>query len=344
MTSESNRISAASTAYVETVCRAWAWSWNEIKQTDDDGLDGLVYIRTMEVNNSKPTDRRSWKHLFTGGLIHVQVKSGASYIVNRTNNQLEISVSNLDVKKDFWMKSPLPVALIYVQEEPIGRSPSRAWWADLKLPATYSTNGNIIVPLKNRFQPGIECRRPFSRLASGQHRRLGLNTVDMSVSSQLPGKLDQMSKGLKAAAIDFYKQWKLVGTTNPDIGDIIVNRTGWAHMTRVGRPISRIQASFELLPAAARIITTVKSWQVLKRGATIRNFDDGSWAVYDYLGLSAIVKWHARAPSEVMVILRRQTIFAADSIPGNSMERVRHVDRKIWFYSVYEPGRRKNAI
>lgn len=45
MTSEFNRISAASTAYVDSVCRAWGWSWQEMGQVDDDGVDGLVYLR-----------------------------------------------------------------------------------------------------------------------------------------------------------------------------------------------------------------------------------------------------------------------------------------------------------
>lgn len=221
--------------------------------------------------------------------------------------------------------------------------PRAAWWADLKSTETYSSRSTIVVPLRNRFQEGIECRRPFARLASGQHRRLGLATIDMTTPAQLPGKLDQMSMGTKAAAIDFYQRWKLIGATNPNLGNVVVNRTGWAHMTRVDRPVSRILTSFELLPAAARIVSEVKSWQVLRRGATVRNFEDGSWAVYDYIGLSAMAKWPARAPSEVMVILRRQTNFAEDPTPGVPANKVRVVDRKTWFYSVYEPGRRRRG-
>lgn len=310
-------------------------------QTDDDGLDGLVYLRTMQIDSDKPTDRRSWKHLFTGGLIHVQVKSGASYVYACTPDAIEISISNLSAKKDLWMKSPLPVALIYVKEESLGKTPKTAWWADLKAPGTYSSRNTIIVSLKNRFQEGIECRRPFERLASGQHRRLGLPEIDMTIPGPLPSKLNQMSKGTKAAAIDFYRSWKLSAPINPDLGRIIVNRTGWAHMTRVDRPVPRILTSFELLPAAARIATEVTSWQVLRRGATARTYNDGFWAIYDYLGLSAMVKWPARAPSEVMVILRRQTIFSEEPASASPTKKISFSDRKTWFYSVYEPGRRK---
>lgn len=342
MTSESNRISSASTTYVESVCRAWGWSWAPIQQADDDGLDGLAYSRQQAINPAKPNDRRSWTHRFTGGLIHVQIKSGASYVAARSTGHLEIKVANSNEKRELWQKSPLPVALVYVQEEPLGKVPVKAWWVDLKSSEAFAANGNVIVPLKNRFQPGLECRKPFSRLASGQHRRLALATIDMGAHGPLPARLNQMSKGVKLAAREFYQQWKKFVPKNPVLGEIIINRTGWSHMTRVGRPVSRILTSFELLPAAARIIADVTAWQVLRTGEADRIFQDGSWATYDYVGLSAMVNWPARAPSEVMVILRRQTHLVGSPAPSTDPSEVKILSRKTWFYSVYEPGRRKN--
>ena len=313
-------------------------------QADDDGIDGLVYLRTKEVDSKRATDRRSWKHQFTGGVINVQVKSGSSYVTSKTKESFKVTIDKMDVKREFWQKSPLPVVLVYVQDEPQGKSCSKAWWADLKSDASYTTEDKVIVDLKNRFQAGLECRRPFARLATGQHRLLGLEHVNMSTPTRLPGKLDTLSKSLKEAAWEFYDDWKKSAVTNPELGEILVNRTGWAHITRVGRPKSRIQASFDLLPAAARIVATVTNWKTLKRGYAVRNFPDKSCGVYDYLGLSAIVKWPARAPSEVMVILRRLTIFK-ESVPESGQDtRVEMIDRKIWFYSVYEPGRGKKPI
>lgn len=313
-------------------------------QADDDGIDGLAYLRTMEVNAKKPTDRRSWKHQFTGGLIHLQIKSGASYVVSQTQDHLEIKIANLEKKKELWLKSSLPVALLYVKEEPLGRSPSQGWWANLKSADSYTASGTVIVPLKNRFQGGLECRRPFSRLATGQHRQLGLAEIDISTSSDLPHKLNTLAKGLKLAAREFYRQWKLVGATSPVLGEIVINRTGWSHMTRVGRPVSRIQTSFDLLPAAARIISTVKTWQILRRGEKERAYPDGTWGIYDYLGVSAMVKWPSREASEVMVILRRLTIFGENSAPTDTNNKIQVLKSTTWFYSVYEPGRRKRKI
>lgn len=343
MTSESNRISAASITYTDSVCRAWGWSWMEMGQVDDDGIDGLAYLRTMEVNLQNPTDRRSWKHQFNGGLIHLQVKSGVSHVDSWHDDYIEIKIKELEKKRELWMKSPLPVALLYVKEVPLGKSPDKGWWADLKSADSYTPRGTVIVPLRNRFQPGLECRRPFARLATGQHRRLALAEIDMSLPGRLPHKLNVMKKGLKFAALDFYRQWKYEGATSPVLGDVLVNRTGWSHITRVGRPVSRIKTSFELLPAAARIVSTVKTWRILRRGDKERILPDGSWAIYDYLGISAIVKWPAREASEVMVILRRQTIFIEDPTSKVNDKKIRIVGAKTWFYSVYEPGRRKKS-
>lgn len=343
MTSESNRISAASTAYVDSVCRAWGWSWQEIGQADDDGIDGLVYLRSKRVNEGRSKDRRSWRHEFTGGLIHVQVKSGASYVACSGKNYLEIRIPNLEAKRDLWNKSPLPVALLYVREASPGKLVSQAWWADLKRTDSYTERGTVIVQLKNRFQSGLECIRPFSRLATGQHRAQGLVEIDMSKTSTLPSRLNLLSKPVKPAAWDFYQAWKTAGATHPTLGNIIVNRTGWSHITRVKRPLARIIASFELLPTAARIIDTVETWHKLRRGLKARPFPDGSWAEYDYLGVSALVKWPAREASEVIVILKRETILRENLLTKDSSakNRIEILGAKTWFYSVYEPGRRK---
>lgn len=341
MTSESNRKSAASISYVDGVCRAWGWSFTPTAPHDDDGLDGLVYIRVEKRSPENPDDQRTWKHEFTGGIIHVQIKSGTSYISEETQDYLAIKVADFETKRSLWEKSTIPVALIYVMAEKIGARTTKAWWADLKSPASYTLKDTILVPKKNRFQAGIECRRPFGRLASRQLRLVGLESIDMSSPWKLPSKLDQRTKGLKHAAREFYSNWKSLGAVNPDLGRVIVNRTGWSHMTRVGRPLSRIDASYELLPAAARIIDNVKNWKVLRRGGRARLFPDDSWAIYDYLGLSAMVKWPARASSEVMVILKRQTILARDQASSNPKAMTRTVDTKIWLYSVYEPGRRR---
>jgi len=294
-------------------------------------------MRKKEINELKPSDKRSWKHTFTGGVISVQVKSGVSYIASQTEQQIEIRITNFKAKREAWLKSPIPVALLYIEAVPEGKIVEKGWWADLRSPGAYSANATIIVKRQNRFQPGIECRRPFARLADGQVKRQSLPTIDMSAVGALPGKLNTMSHGLKPAAWNFYRQWKVLGAQNPVIGDVIINRTGWSHMTRVGRPVSRIETSFQLLPAAARIIATVENWRMLRRGPANRVFADGSWATYDYLGLSAMIKMPSTASFEAMVILKRETVFG----DADEASQTKVLSRKTWFYSIYKPGRAK---
>jgi hypothetical protein len=232
-----------------------------------------------------------------------------------------------------------------VQSEKQGHHLRKAWWADLKSENSYSTNGRIIIPLKNRFEVGIECRKPFSRLAAGQLRALELETVNLKESGALPGNLKGgMGDSLKKSAWNFYSLWKKSGTKHPLLGDIIINRTGWSHITRQGRPVPRIETSFRLLPAAARILEKVHPWKVLRRGKTARIHPDGSWSQLDFLGVSANVIFADRGNTEVVVILRRELRYyeipQADATDNSEKEF--KAECRVWFYSVYEPGRGKD--
>lgn len=352
MTSESNRISSASTAYVQGISASWGWTWQAMSQENDDGIDGLLYLRTKKISKQKPTDRRFWKHTFTGGMIHVQIKSGESYISEETADHILLSVANLKEKRALWEMSPLPCALVFVQAARQSDVPKRAWWVDLKVGQTYINEGKITIPKKNRFQAGIECIKPFARLARRQMLGSQLQVVDHTSSS--PKQLSLLGKNpLKWEAWRFYNEWKQQKSVHPSLGLVSINRTGWSHITRPGRPLQRIINSFQLLPVAAQIINEVKDWRVLSRAKSIKENADGSWAVIEFLGISAHVLWPYRAPSEVMVILRKKTTFRSLNpsdrasfsqdirMDTKDEEDLKHAEVKLWFYSVYEPGRGK---
>lgn len=344
MTSETNRVSSASLAFIQSVCASWGWSWQPISQENDDGIDGLLYLREIIKNETKPGDRRYWKHEANGALIQAQIKSGASYIKKTTLENLEIEIPNLEEKKSAWKRTALPCALIFVKSEKQGKALGRAWWVDLKSEEAYSANGRIIVPLKNRFEVGIECRKPFSKLAAGQLRALELETVNLKDTGKLPGSLKGgMGESLKKTAWNFYISWRKAEPRHPLLGDILINRTGWSHITRQGRPVPRIETSFRLLPAAARILEKIQSWKVLRRGKTVRSYPDGSWSQLDFLGVSANVIFPDRGKTEVIVILRRELRYyeipKADAT--DDTEKQLNVESRVWFYSVYEPGRGK---
>lgn len=351
MTSESNRISGASIAYIHGVSTSWGWAWQPLSQENDDGIDGLLYLRIKKVNAKKVADRRSWTHVFTGGMIHVQIKSGVSYVSEETQDHILLNVQDLEKKRKLWEISPLPCILVYVQPADQGSTPKRAWWADLKIGQTYISKHHIEIPKKNRFQAGIECVKPLARLARRQLLSNELQVIDLTGPSAKQINI-LGGKGLKWEAWQFYNKWRQSTPHHPILGPVIVNRTGWSHITRPNRSSQRIANSFLLLPAAARIIEDVKGWRVLSRAYTKDN-QDGSYTTVDFIGISARIQWSHRVTSEVMVILRRRTTFRYQTqSEGTSLSQDFSADTagngsatlpetQLWFYSVYEPGRGK---
>lgn len=338
MTSESNRTGAKGVNYVQGVLLDWGWGFETLSQENDDGFDGVVYIRSKKCNQNKPNDKRMQYWEFTGGMIHVQIKSGEGYVTNDSDIELKVNIKDLDKKKELWMKSPVPCILIIVYES---NGKKLSYWADLKSDDTYSSSSKslIKVPTKNGFNSTFESRAPLKRLVRtsknyGDKKLINISEYD-SLSGILPQELKgSMSTPLKKKAIDFYQQWKKVGSNNPVFGEIIINRTGWSHITRKKRPIGRIESSFSLLPIAARIINDVSTWRMLTPMRTYDGRKDGFVCRTDFIGLTARVLLKARESTEVMVVLKRETKYREDD---HSQER----KTRLWFYTVYEPGRGK---
>lgn len=339
MTSESNRTGALGINYVERVLLKWGWGFEPISQTNDDGFDGLIYIRSKHSDPQNPENKSKQSWVFTGGLIHIQVKSGDSYISSRNKDQITLKINNLNKKKGIWRKSPIPCILIFVAEDEKGAEYS--YWADLKSNETYFEDCNTIIsiPLKNRFSISQECKGPLRRIARTSGNYPDKHVIDMRKLDSLDGILPSSLKGnlntpLKRKAIEFYQQWKSIDATNPYFGQVIINRTGWSHITRQGRPIARIETSFNLLPIAARIINDVSKWRTLTATRQYENRKDNYICHIDFIGLTAQVILKERNSSDVMVILKRETRFKKNG-GGNSAET------RLWFYTVYEPGRGK---
>ncbi|EPA3950218.1 hypothetical protein ACQ3IG_003183, partial [Escherichia coli] len=139
---------------------------------------------------------------------------------------------------------------------------------------------------------------------------------------------------LKKKGIEFYQKWRLIGATNPYFGPVLINRTGWSHITRRNRPIARIEASFNLLPLAARIINDVSTWRMLTPVRRYDNRKDGYVCFIDFVGLTAKVNLKNRNSSEVMVVLKRERRYKQGEDCSSAKTR-------LWFYTVYEPGRGK---
>ncbi|ENP0421785.1 DUF4365 domain-containing protein [Edwardsiella piscicida] len=337
MTSESNRIGAIGVNHVQRVLLEWGWSYQPISQENDDGFDGIIYIRSKHSAPKELENKSKQSWIFTGGLIHVQVKIGNGYISSCSKHEIKLTIKNLNKKKVVWGRSPIPCILIFFHKDE--RKVGCAYWADLKSELTYSDGSNSIIkiPLKNRFAISEECKGPLRRLARISSDYANKPLIDLSKKDSLNGTLPislnkDLNYPLKKKAIDFYQSWKSVGAINPYFGPVIINRTGWSHITRKGRPLSRIEASFNLLPIAARIINDISTWRTLTPLRECKNRKDGYVCVTDFVGLTAKVILKNRNSSEVMVVLKRETKLKEDKTAKET---------RLWFYTVYEPGRGK---
>ena len=137
------------------------------------------------------------------------------------------------------------------------------------------------------------------------------------------------NESLRAEAWEYYKSWRsnLHERTNQVLGEILVNRVGWKHITRRGRHSERIIQSWLLLGAAKKAIMESKKIYQLGR-AREKKFSDGNTELTDYLGIRVNVSFPYRHESIIQVILKRSRLLMPDNL---NPER-----QKIWFYSVYE--------
>ena len=137
---------------------------------------------------------------------------------------------------------------------------------------------------------------------------------------------------LKEQAREFYKNWGALpseGRAHKKLGEIIVNRVGWRHITRAGRKTERIQQSFNLLGVAKKMITEIDSFENF--GHPILETKDDKIISKRYLGIRAFVIFPHRYESSVTVVLRNKII--TNSKTGDELEN------KTWFYSIYESRR-----
>lgn len=298
----------------------WDCGWQEYAAQNDDAFDGIVIMK-----------RGSNRPVATGGIVFTQVKCGSDgYKKLQIKNPDHIGVSlgegYINAHVERWLRAPGPAVLIFVDDETSKRDPN-AYWVNVKLDDAYSkTNkGLILIPKAQRFDH--HTKGDFHKLcgsapADSLLEEIRLNRNDCFIPSL--GK----ANSLKEDAWKFYRNWANSGIPkNPTLGPILVNRTGWEHMTRNSRLPERVAQSWLLLGAAKRMIESCVNYWTLGN-ASSRQHADGSVEITDYLGLRAIVAFPFRHHSVVQVILKRSRLTR-----GTSKDLVR---QKIWFYSVYE--------
>ncbi|WP_168502707.1 DUF4365 domain-containing protein [Anabaena sp. UHCC 0187] len=303
-------------SHVHTIVRVdWHSKWEEIDRLNDDAIDGLIFLK----RGRKPTS----------AIVAVQIKCGPGY---RKDAKIRPNYVGVQVGKSYiedhrprWNALPFPVVLIYVDPSENPKEPD-AWWTDLRSPESYTdANQNIILlPQIQKFGP--HSKGDFFKLCGPKvnyenfYNKLSLKPNDL--------KLGSFSESLKSIARKYYSDWgksSAANRTNPDLGEVIVNRVGWRHITRRERQSLAISQSLQLLPVASRIIQEVTPAKTLR--AWSEKLVDGKRVFDDLIRLEARVYFPHRQSTVVRVVLQRRRTFCDLTGVGES---------RIWFLSVFE--------
>lgn len=298
----------------------WCSNFQELSHQNDDGVDGLIFLKK--------------KNIEIGGVLRVQIKCGVAY--RRAINKYSESIC-LHLGKDYllkhrerWLRNPIPIILIYV--DPTNVNKEDAWWVNLGLDDAYckSNTGLVLLPKKQKFGP---------------HSKGDFLTASGAKSLPYPTPIVTMHREdisiftfkdtLKKQARSYYISWSLSSSnerTNELLGEVIVNRNGWRHITRKGRRIERIMQSLQLLPCAKKIITEATRFNRLGKVRYKEKFDyhtsQMSIELVDFIGIRALVNFPHRDRSLVQVVLKRTRILAKKDLSI--------LFNRLWFYSVYE--------
>lgn len=307
-------------AVQQAVVAEWNCDWQPYDHSNDEGIDGIILMRRGQ-SPSKAT----------GGVVFVQVKCGGDgYRKDQKQHPDHIGISlggeYIDEHRPRWDVVPGPAVLIFVDDTVDHKNPP-CWWVDLKSDESYSiTNKGLVLIPKNQ-KLGSHAKGTFHKLCGSGPTDRKLPTVSISRELDFPIVLSK-NESLRNDAWEYYKQWRNSNErTNPTMGEILVNRTGWKHITRLGRRPERIIQSWMLLPAAKQILQNVSEVEFLRLGSK-QELEDGAIKLTDFLGLRANVKFTYRHESIVQVVLKRVRVV-------NSAHE-RHEREKVWFYSVYE--------
>lgn len=296
----------------------WRCRFQELDARNDDGIDGIIFLaKSGEAS---------------GETIFVQVKCGPSYKVrnkDQTDNfNVRLGIDYIETHRPRWNRYPGPVILIYVDSSTDKILPF-AWWADLKSQASYNlySKSYIIIDSFNRF--GEHSKGHFKNLCT-HHLDYSLETIELTTEDF---NYIRIKDNLKKSAREKYKAISKRIHTNPTLGEVIVNRVGWKHITRPDRKILHVNQSFELIGALEKIISSTHRYEFVKQLDTYEKTSNK--VIVDNICLRAKIIFPHRYQGVVVVMLKRKRLFNENGKANTS---------KIWFYSIFESRRGKKIF
>jgi len=232
------------TSHVEKIVRIdWRSKWQEIARRNDDAVDGIIFLK----RGRKPTS----------AIAFAQVKCGPGYRKDaqiRPNHiGVQVGAKYIEDHLPRWRSLTFPVVMIYVDPSSNPKEPE-AWWTDLKKPESYTNSNQNIILLPKHQKFGPHSKGDFFKLCGPKIHYQRLAKLKLTSDDLKQGSL---SDSLKTNARNYYTHWSNSSSlvrTNPDLGEIIVNRVGWRHITRKDR--------------LSLAVSELSSKENLKRGGT----------------------------------------------------------------------------
>jgi len=291
--------------------------FEEFRYSNKDELDGLIYIRRR---NGNLGDKIHYKLIYDMSL---------GYDV-RLKNHIRINVDKgqLESCKQKWQHMENPVIVFYVIKDNKGFT---CWWGDLKSEKIFAPDNKNQLLIHKQQKLGIHSFGNIKKL-------FGYKLVDEDLQTIILDRNDvnyfPISKSIKSIAREYYKEWSNSPEEerrNPALGEVIINRVGWRHMTRKSRTCEKIIQSWFLFGAARKMIKEVETFMPLGHNKYV-NLSENRVLYKDYVGLKCKVVFPQRFASPIMIVLKRQQVY--DSKYGNNLQ-----NKKVWLYSIYESRR-----
>lgn len=261
---------------VERLVLEMGWRWQQLDATNDDGVDGLIFVEAAGIP--------------TGQVIFVQVKCHSSH--HDEQGRICVGFKRKGLARNFekWRRVVGAAILVHVCPE----APYEAHWVNLLEPGVVEGT-RVYVPVGSRFT--IEAADNLQKLCGTIHIDIMQPRVKTTAEeySYIVSSVAEFQKGAR----EFYRQLNdgraRLGGCGPKV---TFTAEGWRHITRRSRlRLTQIQ-SMLLLGCLADVIraTPEASLQV------DRAFPDGSRRVI----ARAAVTFPFRQTCMVKVIMRRR--------------------------------------
>lgn len=295
----------------------FGWGYVENPQHNDDGIDGIVFVRDRKGDD-------------TGARISVQVKSGPGYLHECKNGVLSINAYSkveFDKHQQIYDSLDHPVILVYVnslKKDSQGREfwdlrNPKAWWVLLNKYCNDDGTSVYRIDPKNTF--GEHSKGDMQHLVGDSNRvwlRYGIYVMS-------PSNLKLWrSLSLREDARKIYNTWKC---NHPSITwkseidgrtktvPLIVSKKGWRHINNGRRGRDRIFTSLRLISTVVEILSSPIPLFMFREGYKGVNASEYFYAVRKRVYVD-------EKDVKVQIILRRW------------VNESKHID-KWWFYSVH---------